>query len=274
MNTHTQHLPTYLEAAVEAARTGAAILEQWRSKFKVREKARADLVTEADVASQVAIKELLLGRFPDHLFVGEEDAVGKTIEETRPPLDAPPVWVVDPLDGTVNYVHDVPAYCVSIGLYIAGKPIVGVIYDPRMNELFTAATGRGAFLNGERIHVSPCPTIRDALVSTGFPSNFEAQMRNLEAWKKVTYHAQALRRSGSTALNLAYVAAGRFDGYWAYDNYAWDVMAGAVLVTEAGGIVTAANGGEYDPFRMDICATNGAIQLELVKILNTPFAAT
>lgn len=271
MSTHTDKLPQYLAAATEAARMGAAILEQWRSKFKVREKSRADLVTEADVASQVAIKEFLLRNFPDHLFVGEEDAVGKTIEETRPPKDSPPVWVVDPLDGTVNYVHDVPAYCVSIGLTIGGVPSVGVIYDPRMNELFTAATGHGAFLNGERIHVSPCPHLRDALVSTGFPSNFEAQMRNLEAWRKVTYHAQALRRSGSTALNLAYVAAGRFDGYWAYDNYAWDVMAGVVLVTEAGGAVTAANGGAYDPFRMDICATNGQIQQELVRTLNTPF---
>jgi myo-inositol-1(or 4)-monophosphatase len=263
----TDPLSDYLTTAVAAARLGAAELERWRTKFTVREKARADLVTDGDHASQAAIKAHLLGRFPGHRFLGEEEAVGQPIEATRPAVGGPPVWVVDPLDGTVNYAHDVPAYCVSIGLLIEGKPAVGVIFDPRQDELFTAATGYGAFLNGQPIRVSTCPTLRDALIATGFPANFDAQMRNLEAWKKVSYHAQALRRTGSTALNLAYVAAGRFDGYWAYDNYAWDVLAGAVLVAEAGGTITAANGGAFDPFRMDLCATNGRIQAELVGVL-------
>ena len=256
----------YLIASIAAARLGAAELERWRTKFTVREKARADLVTDGDHASQATIKAYLLNRFPDHRFLGEEEAVGKSIEETRPAVGSP-VWIVDPLDGTVNYAHDVPAYCVSIGLLIEGRPAVGVIFDPRQDELFTAATGYGAFLNGQPIRVSSCPTLRDALIATGFPANFDAQMRNLEAWKKVAYHAQALRRTGSTALNLAYVAAGRFDGYWAYDNYAWDVLAGAVLVAEAGGSITAADGGVFDPFRMDLCATNGKIQAELVEAL-------
>ena len=263
----TDCLPNYLTAAIEAARLGAAELEQWRTKFTVREKARADLVTDGDHASQAAIKAHLLGRFPDHRFLGEEEAVGKRIEETRPAAGGPPVWVVDPLDGTVNYAHDVPAYCVSIGLLVDHRPVVGVVYDPRQDELFTATLGGGAQLNGSPIRVSTCPTLRDALISTGFPANFDAQMRNLEVWKKVSYHAQALRRTGSTALNLAYVAAGRFDGYWAYDNYAWDVLAGAVLVAEAGGTITAADGGTFDPFRMDLVATNGRIQAELVRVL-------
>jgi myo-inositol-1(or 4)-monophosphatase len=115
-------LSEYLDAAVEAARRGAAQLEHWRARFTVREKSRADLVTDGDTASQTAIKEYLLGRFPDHGFVGEEDAVGKPIEATRPPAGGPPTWVVDPLDGTVNYAHDVPAYCVSIGLLVDDKP--------------------------------------------------------------------------------------------------------------------------------------------------------
>jgi myo-inositol-1(or 4)-monophosphatase len=266
----TDALADYLDAAVEAARRGAAELETWRTKFTVREKARADLVTDGDHASQAAIKAYLLGRFPEHHFLGEEDAVGRSIEATRPAPGGPPVWVVDPLDGTVNYAHDVPMYCVSIGLMVDGKAAVGAILDPRQNELFTAATGRGAFLNGAPIRVSSCTTLRDALISTGFPADFEAQMRNLEAWKKVAYHAQALRRTGSTALNLAYTAAGRFDGYWAYDNWAWDVLAGVVLVTEAGGRVTAADGGPFDPFRMDVCATNGRIQTGLLGVLAGP----
>ncbi len=261
-------LAAFLSAAVEAARRGAAELERWRTKFSVKEKSRADLVTDADHASQKVVKESLLAAFPDHQFLGEEESVGKTPEETRPPADSPPLWVVDPLDGTSNYVHDVPAYCVSIGLWAAGKPVVGVIHDPRMNEVFTAALGLGAFLNGKPLKVSTVSLLRDGMLSTGFPANYDKQIRNLEAWAKVTAHVQSLRRTGSTALNLAYVAAGRFDGYWAYDNYAWDVMAGAVLITEAGGMLTTVDGLPFDPFRPDLLTTNGKFHAELLAVLN------
>lgn len=267
MSTTQTELTQFLDVAILAAKAGASELEHWRKKFKVKEKAKADLVTDADHASQKAVKGILIGRFPGHLFLGEEEAFGKKIADLRTAADAPPVWVVDPLDGTVNYVHDVPTYCVSIGLWHRGQAVVGVIFDPRMNELFTTAKGHGAFLNGERIRVSPAATIADALISTGFPANYEAQLRNLDAWKKVSFHSQALRRSGSSALNLAYVAAGRFDGYWAYDNYPWDVLAGVALIQEAGGTVTACDGSPFDPFRMDICATNGGIQSELLGVL-------
>lgn len=265
---NTPDLAKCLAVAVEAARRGAAELESWRKRFKVREKARADLVTDADHASQAAVKTCLLAAFPDHLFVGEEEAYGKSIEETRPPAGSPPVWVVDPLDGTSNYVHDVPAYCVSIGLWSGGRAVVGVILDPRMDELFTAAAGHGAFLNGEPMRVSETAAVRDALLSTGFPAGWAQQQRNLAAWRTLSEHSQALRRTGSTALNLAYVAAGRFDGYWAYDNWAWDVTAGACLVAEAGGTVTTADGAAFDPFRQDILATNGPTHAELHRILN------
>jgi myo-inositol-1(or 4)-monophosphatase len=269
MNTDPR-LPEYLEAAVDAARAGAALLESWRGRFTAVEKARADMVTEADNASQAAIREALLGRFPNHLFLGEEECVGKPIEATRPPAGAPPVWVVDPLDGTANYVHDVPAYCVSIGLVIDGRPVVGVIFDPRMNELFTAVAGRGSYLNGKRMAVSAVPGVRDSMISTGFPSNFQRMLRNMEVWRAVSEHAQSLRRTGSTALNLAYVACGRFDAYWCYDNFAWDVAAGSLLVTEAGGTVTAADGAPADPFRPDILATNGRVHSEMLGILPRP----
>lgn len=266
--THTpEQLKSFLAGAVEAARLGAAELERWRAKFSVKEKSRADLVTDADHASQRVVKEALLAAFPDHHFLGEEESVGKSPEQTRPAADSPPLWVVDPLDGTANYVHDVPAYCVSIGLWSGGKPVVGVIHDPRMKEVFTAALGQGAFLNGVPMKVSTVPKLWDGLISTGFPAGYDKQLRNLEAWGKVTKQAQALRRTGSTALNLAYVAAGRFDGYWAYDNFAWDVLAGAVLITEAGGALTTADGLPFDPFRPDLVATNGLFQSELVNVL-------
>lgn len=267
MTLDAAQLKDCLAAAVEAARRGAAVLESWRTRFSVREKSRADLVTDADTASQQAIKDFLLGRFPEHRFLGEEESVGKTIDETRPAPGSPPLWIVDPLDGTSNYVHDVPAYCVCIGLWADGEPVVGVILDPRMNETFTAARGLGAFLNDKPILVSAVPTIRDAMISTGFPASYQKQLRNLETWAKLSAHAQSLRRTGSTALNMAYVAAGRFDGYWAYDNWAWDVTAGMVLIREAGGFVTTADGGALDPFRADILATNGHIHAELLAAL-------
>jgi myo-inositol-1(or 4)-monophosphatase len=263
----THPLAEYLDVAVEAARRGAAELERWRTRFAVREKARADLVTDADLASQAAVKNHLLGRYPGHHFLGEEDCVGKTLAEVTPAADAPPTWVVDPLDGTGNYAHGVPCYAVNVALVLDGQPVVGVTLDPRLNELFTAAAGHGAFLNGERIRVSGISTIRDSLVATGFPSAYLQQVRNLRAWERVSREAQALRRTGSTAINLAYVACGRFDGYWCFDNWPWDVLPGAVLVHEAGGTLTDTAGGPFDPFRMDVIATNGHTHAELVRAL-------
>jgi len=265
-------LKDYLDAAQEAARRAAVVLHEWRKRFQVKEKSPSDLVTEADVASQVLIKAYLMDRFPGHGFMGEEDTPLDPItrEIRRLPADAPPTWIVDPIDGTSNYVHDVPFYCVSIGLFIAGDLRVGVVYDPRMNEMFAAAQGLGATLNGEPIQVSPVQKLSQAMLSTGFPSDPERSLKNVSWWKKFTYRAQALRRTGSTALNLAYVAAGRFDAYWAFDNFAWDVAGGVVLVREAGGTITLSDGRDYDPFRYDILATNGPIHAETLAVLQEP----
>src|SRR5436305_74683 len=156
-------LTTWREAACEAARRGAAGLAEWREKFSVREKGRADLVTEADVGSQNAIRAYLQGRFTDHGFLGEEGpSTGK-----KPGPGDPPTWIVDPLDGTTNYVHDLPLYCVSIGLWLDGDLAAGVVYDPRHDELFSAARGQGAFLNGKRIHTSRTTGLGEALLATG-----------------------------------------------------------------------------------------------------------
>ena len=199
-----------LAVAVEAARRGAAELEAWRSKFRIREKARADLVTDADTASQKAVKEHLLAAYPQHHFLGEEEAYGCDIESLRFAADAPPTWVCDPLDGTGNYAHGVPAYCVNIALVVKSEPVVAVTLDPRLKRgtLHRTTVGGGAFLNGEPIRVSTIASLRDALLSTGFPSDYEKQLRNLAAWQRVSKEAQALRRTGSSALNLAYLRRG------------------------------------------------------------------
>lgn len=254
--------------AEEAARLGAAQLEQWRSKFSVTEKGRSDLVTEADLASQQAIQQFLKAKLPDHDFLGEENPDAK--EGTGPAVDAPPTWIVDPLDGTANYVHDVPAYCVSIGLMVAHEVVVGVVYDPRLQEMFSAAKGCGATLNGQPIRVSNTPSVALSLMSTGFPPDPKKLDHNLKWWTSFSYVAQALRRTGSTALNMAYVACGRFDAYWAFDNYAWDVAGGVVLIHEAGGVVTQTSGTGCNPFKPDLVAANQPVHAELVRMLNEP----
>jgi myo-inositol-1(or 4)-monophosphatase len=260
-------LPAYLEAAQTAARRGADILESWRAKFSVREKGRADLVTEADVASQQAVRDYLLGRFPDHDFLGEESGVGPASRAGpgAARLAAPtPRWIVDPLDGTTNYVHDYPLYCVSIGLEVAGELLVGVVYDPRQDEMFAAAAGHGATLNGKPLRTSSTADLCSALLATGFPADMRGHERQLDWFRYFSLRAQSIRRTGSTALNLAYVAAGRFDGYWAFDNNAWDVAGAVVLIREAGGVVTGLDGGRYDHHAGPCLASNGPLHPALV----------
>ncbi len=262
-------LTTYREAACEAARRAAAVLEDWRSRFQVREKGRFDLVTDADLASQRTLHDYLHERFPDHAFLGEEEGASKT----RPAPDAPPTWIVDPLDGTTNYVHDCPMYCVSIGLQVAGELVVGVVLDPRHNELFVAARGQGAWLGSRRLQTSQTARLEEALLATGFPPDLRGQERTLDWWRYFSLRARSLRRTGSTALNLAYLAAGRFDGYWAFDNHVWDVAGGVVLVREAGGIITNVDGTPFDPYTPDGLASNGPLHpLMLAALRGSPHA--
>jgi myo-inositol-1(or 4)-monophosphatase len=254
-------LDDYLEAAREASRRGAAVLEEWRRRFSVREKARFDLVTDADLASQQAIRDYLGRRYPGHGFLGEEDLAS----QERPGPEAPPTWIVDPLDGTTNYVHDCPLYCVSVGLQVAGELVAGAVYDPSRQELFAAAKGRGAWLGERRLATSTAAGLEEALLATGFPPDLRGQERTLDWWRYFSLRARSLRRTGSTALNLAYVAAGRFDGYWAFDNHVWDVAAGAVLVREAGGTITNVDGSTYDPYTPDALASNGPLHAVLLE---------
>jgi myo-inositol-1(or 4)-monophosphatase len=260
----TDSLNDYLDAAREAALRAAVVLEQWRQRFKVREKGRFDLVTDADLASQRTIAEYLAQRLPTHAFLGEEDA-----RHQRPGPNAPPTWIVDPIDGTTNYVHDCPMYCVSIGLQADGELIAGVVYDPSRQEMFAAAKGMGAWLNDRRLSTSGADSLDESLLATGFPPDMRGQERTLDWWRYFSLRTHSLRRTGSTALNLAYVAAGRFDGYFAFDNHVWDVAAGVVLVREAGGTITNVDGSEYDPYTPDAVASNGPLHPALVKCFQT-----
>jgi myo-inositol-1(or 4)-monophosphatase len=174
-----EELTAYLDAAREAARRAAAILEEWRPRFSVREKGRFDLVTDADLASQQAIHAYLAGCFAGHGFLAEEEGATKS----RPGPDAPPTWIVDPIDGTTNYVHDCPMYCISIGLQVGGELVVGVVFDPSRNEMFAAARGQGAWLGERRLQTSRAARLEEALLATGFPTDMRGQERTLEWWR-------------------------------------------------------------------------------------------
>jgi myo-inositol-1(or 4)-monophosphatase len=256
-------LAEWTDVAQEAARQAAVVLQDWRRRFRVREKGRFDFVTDADLASQQTIQEIIGRRFPKHDFLAEEDRSAKA----RPAADAPPTWIVDPLDGTTNYLHDCPLYCISIGLQVAGELVVGVVLDPSRPELFKAAKGQGAWLGDKRLSTSPVAQLEDAMLATGFPADMRDRDDLYFYWRYFGLRTHALRRTGSTALNLAYVAAGRFDGYYAFDNNAWDVAAGTVLIREAGGVVTNTDGSPFDPFTPDGLASNGPLHPVLLDCL-------
>ncbi|HZZ26634.1 MAG TPA: inositol monophosphatase family protein [Pirellulales bacterium] len=229
----------YLPTCEHAARAGGQVLLDWIGRFAAREKAPADLVTEADVASQEEIRRILLTAYPKHAFLGEEGS-------PMGPADAEYRWLVDPLDGTTNYVHQIPHYCVSVALERQGELICGVVYDPVSQECFTAQAGRGAHRNGCKLAVSEVEQIDRAVVVVSLPPKMTPQSRELAEMLRMAVAAQAIRRTGSAALNLAYVAAGRFDAYWGGNTKPWDVAAGALLIHEAGGIITNYSGGPLD----------------------------
>jgi len=221
----------HLRICEEAARAGAEVLQSWRGRFAVSSKGPRDLVTEADLASQTEIRRLVSAAFPDYGFEGEEsepDASPRTFNAIR--------WVVDPLDGTTNYVHGYPAYCVSVALAEADRLLVGAIYDPLSDECFTARAGHGAWLNGTPLHTTTTCTLTESLVAVSFPANSARESLAVRDFLAVLPAVRAIRRSGSSALNLAYVAAGRLDAFWARRIASWDVAAGLLLVQEAGGV--------------------------------------
>ena len=253
----------FLDTAVTAARiAGGYQRYRFRSELDVALKGDKNLVTEVDQESERLIVEHLLGAYPGHGIIAEEGEY--------PPGTSPFRWIIDPLDGTTNYTHGFPWFCVSIGLESAGELVAGVIYNPMHDELFTAASGGGAFLNGSRLHVSGRSPLKNTLLGTGFPydcaSDPANNFANFIAFQK---SARGIRRAGAAALDLAYVAAGRLDGFWELKLKPWDVAAGVLLVREAGGVVTTFDGTAYDVFNHRIVASNGLIHAEMTAMLTT-----
>ncbi|WP_437206050.1 inositol monophosphatase family protein [Planctomicrobium sp. SH664] len=240
----------FLKAAMEAARLGGRILEEWGEKFTAREKSPSNLVTEADIASQNAIVGYLREHFPDHRFLGEEDL---SCEEG----DSPFRWVIDPLDGTSNYVHRFPYYAVSIGLERGDELIVGAIYDPNRDEMFAAELGQGATLNGEKIQVSETSELRYAMCMASLPVKVDREHPAIRKFLDILEAAQTVQRTGSAALNLCCVACGRIEAFWSNSLKPWDMAAGALIVSEAGGKVTTTQGSTFSIHQPDILATNG-----------------
>lgn len=255
-----------LNTAVKAALAGGAVLKHWFHKVTARSKScAADLVTEADEASQLAIHSLILEKYPDHNFLGEEGLL-------RTDGAAPYRWVIDPLDGTTNYFHGFPFFAVSIGVELHGELVAGVIYDPTREEMFTAAKGCGAHLNDQRLQVSQSSSLQQAMLVASFPPGAKRDSAPIQQFLRILPHAQTIQRTGSAALNLAYLAAGRLDGFWSYSLKAWDMAAGAIIVREAGGHVSKMNGSPLALEIPDILATNGSIHGELRDLLGGSIA--
>jgi myo-inositol-1(or 4)-monophosphatase len=258
------HDDLYRDVALQAARAGGEVLRQWSQRFTVREKGPANLVTEADFASQETIVGIIQARFPDHGFLGEED-LDRTVE------GQPFRWVIDPLDGTGNYVHGFPYFAVSIGLECAGEMLVGVIYDPTRDEMFVAQKGRGAWLNEQAIRPSAVESLDKAFVVASLPSAVDADHPSVGRLLRVLPRAQTVQRTGSAALNLAYVACGRIDAFWSTSLKPWDVAAGFLIVAEAGGGITMTDGAPFDLNVPDLLASNGsAIHSQLIDLLTEP----
>ncbi len=251
----------YLLEAVSASRiAGQYQKSRFASTLDIEMKGDKNLVTEVDKESERLIVEHLLSRFPDHDIVAEE---GEYLQ-----AGSPCRWIIDPVDGTTNYAHGYPWFCSSIALEIEGELVAGVIYNPIYDELFTATKGEGAFLNGNRLSVSSRMPLSNSLLGTGFPYDCATdQANNFANFIAFQKSARGIRRAGAAALDLAYVAAGRLDGFWELKLKAWDVAAGVLMVREAGGVVTTFDGSTYDIFNDRIVASNGLIHDSMVNML-------
>jgi myo-inositol-1(or 4)-monophosphatase len=256
------------------ARQAGALLRKFYEKGVSTEyKGDVDIVTEADRASEQLIREKLKAAFPTHGVYGEEG--------TRDQMESEYRWYVDPLDGTTNFAHGFPAFCVVLGLEhrpaglaadADGEIIAGVVYDPLRNEMFSAERGKGAFLNGRAIHVSKTKTLQESLTATGFPSRKRHASPNIHLYQQITLRSHGVRRAGSAALDLAYVACGRLDGFWEFNLNPWDTSAGVLLVTEAGGTITHFDGGKFTLDSREVLATNGLILPEITHLFTEMFA--
>jgi myo-inositol-1(or 4)-monophosphatase len=254
-----------LDFAIETAREAGRVLAErfGRASLEVSHKGDIDLVTESDLAAERLIIERIRSHYPRHAILAEES--GKSEHEGS--AAASYKWIVDPLDGTTNYAHGYPCYCVSIALEREGDLVIGVIHDPTRDETFAAERGAGATLNGRRIHVSEIDDLNEALLCTGYPYDVRGRDNFARNFKNFILHAQGVRRDGSAALDLAYVAAGRFDGFWEEGLRPWDVAAGVLLIEEAGGRISRYDGSPFHIYAPPIMASNGLVHEAMMRVL-------
>ena len=250
-----------LAFAVDAARNAGDILRKnFGRRQKISFKGEIDLVTEVDKESERYILGRIRETFPDHGVLSEESP-----EAVSP---SPYRWIIDPLDGTTNYAHGYPCFCVSIGVERDKEQVAGAVYDPLLDEMYTAVAGAGAFRNGQRICVSEVDDLRKALLATGFAYDVRrSDDNNFDYFKAFVFTGQAIRRDGSAALDLCYVASGRFDGFWELKLKPWDTAAGCLIVREAGGVISRLDGGAHDLSHTDILASNGRIHARMIEVL-------
>jgi len=252
-------MESYLNTAVDISREAGALLAQlFKRPQEIFYKRPSDLVTDADRRSEALIVERLKSYFPKHAIVGEEGGGAKT--------DSDYCWYVDPLDGTTNFAHGFPVFCVTLGLSYRGEVIAGVGYDPMREELYTAERGAGAYLNNKRIHASTISKLSESLVATGFPPFASDHEINIEYYLRFTQRTHGIRRAGSAALDLCSVAAGRFEGFWELKLNPWDKAAGTLMVTEAGGRVSDLKGGPFDLLANEVFASNGLVHEAMCEV--------
>jgi myo-inositol-1(or 4)-monophosphatase len=255
-----ENLTSELEGALSAARRAGEVLRAgFGTEHAITYKGEVDLLTEIDEEAERVIREELLGAFPSYGMLAEEGGELAGEEDAR--------WIVDPLDGTINYAHGLLIFCVSIALERAGEVVLGVVHDPMGEETFVAERGRGATLNGEPIKVSDTDDLIQALIATGFPYDRAEMPGALDLFGRFAALTLGMRRLGSTALDLCYVAAGRLDGYYERGIWAWDIAAGSLILEEAGGKVTDYRGGMLDLERREIVASNGALHAAMMKLM-------
>jgi myo-inositol-1(or 4)-monophosphatase len=254
--------PLLLTTAIEAVvKAGELQMAQFGGDIRVDKKGTIDLVTDVDVAVERMFRALVAERFPGHAVLGEE--LGGAAA-----APAGPCWVFDPIDGTTNYAHGLPIFCASLALEIDGTAEVAAIYDPTRKELFTAERGAGAFLNGRPLRVSPAESLVDAMLVTGFPYDVHSRVSEIVGlFGAFVAEARAVRRLGSAAIDLCYVAAGRMDGFWEGDLNAWDISAGALIVSEAGGRISDLEGRAFTSRGRQVLATNGHIHDAMLDVI-------
>jgi myo-inositol-1(or 4)-monophosphatase len=255
-----------LNFAIQTARdAGRLLAERFGRTLQITNKSELDLVTESDLASERLIIDRIKTYHPRHAILAEESGASAPREHEQ---GSEWRWIIDPLDGTTNYSHGYPCFCVSMGLERDGKMEVGVIYDPLRDELFTAERGQGASLNGRRIQVSATPNLSGALLCTGFPYDVRERSEFARHFTNFIMNAQGVRRDGAAALDLAYVASGRFDGFWEEGLKPWDVAAGVLMVEEAGGRVSNYAGEPFSIYTPPIVASNGLVHEQMMRVLS------